>query len=243
MLEVMCAQGFSARGATCKSPVKDMIARKQLRSATGHVSSAKSVRTGKARWSRRRAPTRSAQGAKRRRRNPDARLIRSCWSFRREKKKRPGGESISPTTPLESRAHSRLAKGPRSGIQRKSLHISPTKKQSREIKGKMLNLREKEPTEPELTTAEMPDPAFEKTAAAKAKPKAAKPKPVSKPVSKPANNGGPIYILLFANGKYKELRESELNTEAAGVLKDQTLRLVKGQYLVPQISFKVADEE
>jgi hypothetical protein len=107
----------------------------------------------------------------------------------------------------------------------------------------MLNLRDKEPTEPELTTAEIPDPAFEKTAAAKAKPKAAKPKPVNKPVSRPANNGGPIYILLFANGKYKELRESELNTEAAGVLKDQTLRLVKGQYLVPQISFKFADEE
>jgi hypothetical protein len=49
--------------------------------------------------------------------------------------------------------------------------------------------------------------------------------------------------LLFANGKYKELRESELNTEAAGVLKDQTLRLIKGQCLVPLISFKVADEE
>jgi hypothetical protein len=107
----------------------------------------------------------------------------------------------------------------------------------------MLNLRDKEPTEPELTTEEIPDPAFEKSAAAKIKPKAAKPKPVSKPVSKPANNGGPIYLLLFANGKYKELRESELNTEAAGVLKDQTLRLVKGQHLVPQISFKVADEE
>ena len=105
----------------------------------------------------------------------------------------------------------------------------------------MLNLRDKEPTEPELTTAEMPAPEFEKKAAAK--PKAAKPKPVSKPVSKPANNGGPIYLLLFANGKYKELRESELNTEAAGVLKDQTLRLIKGQCLVPQISFKVADEE
>jgi len=107
----------------------------------------------------------------------------------------------------------------------------------------MLNTRDKEPTEPELTTAEMPAPAFEKMAAAKAKPKAVKPKPVSKPVSKPANNDGPIYLLLFANGKYKELRESELTTEAAGVLKDQTLRLIKGQCLVPQISFKVADEE
>jgi hypothetical protein len=107
----------------------------------------------------------------------------------------------------------------------------------------MLNHRDIEPTEPELTASEISAPAFEKTAAAKAKPKAAKPKPVSKPVSKPANSNGPIYLLLFANGKYKELRESELNTEAAGVLKDQTLRLVKGQCLVPLISFKVADEE
>jgi hypothetical protein len=107
----------------------------------------------------------------------------------------------------------------------------------------MLNPRDIEPTEPELTAPEISAPAFEKTAATKTKPKAVKPKPVSKPISKPANNNGPVYLLLFANGKYKELRESELNTEAAGVLKDQTLRLVKGQCLVPQISFKVADEE
>jgi hypothetical protein len=102
----------------------------------------------------------------------------------------------------------------------------------------MLNPRDIEPTEPELTTPEMPAPAFDKTAAAKSKTK-----PVNKPVSKPAPINGPVYLLLFANGKYKELRESELNTEAAGVLKDQTLRLIKGQCLVPQISFKVADEE
>jgi hypothetical protein len=107
----------------------------------------------------------------------------------------------------------------------------------------MLNPRDIEPTEPKQMAPEMPAPAFEKTAAAKAKTKAAKPKPVNKPVSKPASINGPIYLLLFANGKYKELRESELNTEAAGVLKDQTLRLIKGQCLVPQISFKVADEE
>ncbi len=103
----------------------------------------------------------------------------------------------------------------------------------------MLNLRDIEPTEPELTTSETPAPAPEKKAAAKAKAKAAKPKLVSKP----ANHNGPLYLLLFPNGKYKELRESELNAEAADVLKDQTLRLVKGQCLVPQISFKVADEE
>lgn len=106
----------------------------------------------------------------------------------------------------------------------------------------MLNLREIEPIEPELTTPEISTPVFKRTAAAKAKkakPKAAKPKPVGKP----ANDNGPIYLLLFPNGKYKELSESELNAEAAGMLKDQTLRLVKGQFLVPQISFKVADEE
>lgn len=103
----------------------------------------------------------------------------------------------------------------------------------------MLNLMDTELDEPDLTSLELSAPASEKTASAKAKTKAAKPKPASKP----APNNGPVYLLLFANGKYKELRESELNTEAAGVLKDQTLRLVKGQYLVPQISFKVADEE
>lgn len=103
----------------------------------------------------------------------------------------------------------------------------------------MLNLRDIEPIEPESTTPEIDAPALKKMAAAKPKPKPAKPKPVSKP----ANNNGPVYLLLFPNGKYKELSESELNTEAAGVLRDQTLRLVKGQCLVPQISFKAADEE
>jgi len=105
----------------------------------------------------------------------------------------------------------------------------------------MSNLMAVEPIEPDLTAQEQETPASasEKTATSKAKPRGAKPKPVSKP----ATNNGPIYLLLFSNGKYKELRESELNTEAASVLKDQTMRLVKGQFLVPQISFKVADEE
>jgi hypothetical protein len=230
-------------GAKCKSPAKDMAARKQWRSVTGRASSAKTARIGRARWSKRQALTQSVKGWKRRRRNLDALSIRNYWLFRLEKKKRPDGGSISRTAPLESRAHSRLAKGPRSKIQRKPLHISPTRKQSLEIKGTMLNPRDIEPIESELTTPEISVPAFEKKTAAKAKPKVAKPKPLSKPVSKPANNNGPVYLLLFANGKYKELSESELNTEAAGVLKDQSLRLIKGQCLVPQISFKVADEE
>jgi hypothetical protein len=102
-----------------------------------------------------------------------------------------------------------------------------------------VELIEPDPIESAAWEQETSASASEKTSASKAKPKAAKPKLVSKP----ASNNGPIYLLLFSNGKYKELRESELNTEAAGVLKDQTLRLVKGQFLVPQISFKVADEE
>jgi hypothetical protein len=74
------------------------------------------------------------------------------------------------------------------------------------------------------------------TKSSKAKPKPiVKPKPVSLP-------NGPVYLLLFANGKYKELRESELNSEAASVLKDPSMRLIKGQALIPQISFKAADE-
>src|SRR5262249_6198235 len=156
----------------------------------------------------------SAPRSKRRRRNPDALLTQSCWLFRLEKKKRPESDSISPIAPLESRAHPWHAEGPRSEIQREPLHISPTRKHSREIKGTMLNLRDTELDEPDMTTSELSAPASEKPASAKAKPKVAKPKPVSKP----ANNNGPIYLLLFANGKYKELRESELNSEAAGVL-------------------------
>ena len=70
------------------------------------------------------------------------------------------------------------------------------------------------------------------------KPKQAKQKlPRPKPVS-----SGPVYLLLGPNGKYKELRESELLTQAALLLKDPSLRLVKGHMLVPTISFKAVEE-
>ena len=82
--------------------------------------------------------------------------------------------------------------------------------------------------------------AAAKQAAAKQAEAKAKPKPIAKP--KPVTTSGPVYLLLFANGKYKELREAELNSEAASVLKDPSLRLIKGQILVPQISFKSDDE-
>jgi len=93
------------------------------------------------------------------------------------------------------------------------------------------------PTTETNTTIESSGGDSGKPAAAKT----AKPKPVAKP--KPAiPTSGPVFLLLYSNGKYKELHESELNTEAADVLKDPSLRLVKGLTLIPQISFKSADE-
>ena len=77
---------------------------------------------------------------------------------------------------------------------------------------------------------------IEKTTAAK--PKKAAPKT---PKSKPASNGT-IYLLLSKNGKYKELRESELLNQAATLLNNPALRLVKGQLLVPTISFQIPAE-
>ncbi len=72
-----------------------------------------------------------------------------------------------------------------------------------------------------------------KTSKAPAANKAAKPKPAS---------DGIVYLLLSKNGKYRELRESQLIKEAAVILKDPTLRLFKGQYLVPHITFKPQGE-
>lgn len=59
--------------------------------------------------------------------------------------------------------------------------------------------------------------------------------------AKPVRSG-PIYLLLSSNGKYRELSEDELAAEAAHMLKDKSLRLVKAQFLIPQITFRPADE-
>lgn len=91
-------------------------------------------------------------------------------------------------------------------------------------------------------TAEPKAEAAAETPSKPAAPKAAKPKPAAPKPKPAAQTSGPVFLLLYPNGKYKELRESELNIEAADVLKDPSLRLVKGTPLVPQISFKAADE-
>jgi hypothetical protein len=59
-------------------------------------------------------------------------------------------------------------------------------------------------------------------------------------IKPPAN--GTVYLLLGKNGRYKEVRESDLLGEAARMLKDPSLRLVKGQLLVPRITLKPMGE-
>jgi hypothetical protein len=59
--------------------------------------------------------------------------------------------------------------------------------------------------------------------------------------AKPSSNGV-VYLLLEKNGRYRELREADLIGEAAKMLKEPSLRLVKGQLLVPQISLRPAGE-
>jgi hypothetical protein len=90
----------------------------------------------------------------------------------------------------------------------------------------------------------MPKPDEEKTEAASeiTTSKATERKPAPKPTKPKPPSNGTVYLLLSKNGKYKELRESDLLKEAATILKDSSLRLVKGQYLVPQITFKPFDE-
>ena len=63
------------------------------------------------------------------------------------------------------------------------------------------------------------------------------------PLDDVSEENGTVYLLLNKNGKYKELREADLLNQAATLLKDPSLRLVKGQLLVPTISFQAAEEQ
>jgi hypothetical protein len=98
----------------------------------------------------------------------------------------------------------------------------------------MLDATAEETNETIMDAPDHETSAAEKNAAPKTKSKPAK--------AKPAASAGPLYLLLQENGRYKELRESELPTEAAVIFKDPTLRLVKAQHLIPELSFKLAEE-
>lgn len=102
-------------------------------------------------------------------------------------------------------------------------------------------VRTKRPAQKQTDTkTEMNEPTKETTTekVAATKPKKAVPK-TPKPK---ATANGTVYLLLSKNGKYKELRESELLNQAATLLNNPALRLVKGQLLVPTISFQIPAE-
>ena len=156
----------------------------------------------------------------------------------RSKKNRPAVVSKTPIARLQSGGCSAARGETEFGDQGEPIPNNIFNINFEEVQEQMTESNLDTPIAETETTTESTAGSSSKPAAAKAaKPKAVvKPKPVAQP------SNGPVFLLLYPNGKYKELRESELNTEAADVLKDPTLRLVKGLPLIPQISFKTADE-
>lgn len=155
----------------------------------------------------------------------------------RTKKNRAAIVSKSHSAHLKSGGFS-MARGENLDVQCEPHKHKTIKTNFGEVKEKMTESNLDTPMAESVSATEAAAEAPTKTSAASAK---AKPKPAAKP--KPVSqSNGPVFLLLYPNGKYKELRESELTTEAADVLKDQSLRLVKGHHLIPQISFKTADE-
>ncbi len=108
--------------------------------------------------------------------------------------------------------------------------LTAPKKVKVEMKPVLKTAPEAEKTAPENTT--------ENTTGAKT----SAPKPASKAARPKAPQNGPVYLLLNKNGKYKELREADLLKEAANIMANPSVRLVKGQFLVPHITFKPQDE-
>lgn len=152
------------------------------------------------------------------------------------KKNRAAIVSKSSLAHLKSGGFS-MARGEEVDIQNEPLIHNTINTNFGEVKETMTESNLDTPITETVTVSEpVAETSGKPAATAKSKPKpAAKPKPVTQ-------SNGPIYLLLYPNGKYKELRESELTTEAADLLKDQSLRLVKGNPLIPQISFKSIDE-
>jgi hypothetical protein len=95
---------------------------------------------------------------------------------------------------------------------------------------KKMNKRENQEA-PEATTSQgNHQPASTKSVA-----------PRKKRGRQPAPPGdGTVYLLLEKTGKYKEISESDLLVEAGRMLKDPSIRLIKGQLLIPQITLRPA---
>ena len=74
-----------------------------------------------------------------------------------------------------------------------------------------------------------------------AQPAAARPKKRGRQPA-PASDGS-VYLLLEKTGKYRQISESDLLVEAGRMLKEPSVRLVKGQLLVPQITLRPGEIE
>jgi hypothetical protein len=163
-------------------------------------------------------------------------MVLTSISKKKRKTSRAAVVSKSSSAHLESRSISTHRGKAASKDRSTPIPHTTNKSKPEEVRAKMAEDNLDTPMTAETTGAAESAAASTRSATAKAKQK-----PVAKP--KPAAvSTGPVYLLLYANGKYKELREAELNSEAASVLKDPSLRLIKGHALIPQISFKAADE-
>ncbi|MDX2043075.1 MAG: hypothetical protein SF097_17785 [Acidobacteriota bacterium] len=165
-------------------------------------------------------------------------LVLTSGSKKSPKKNRAAIVSKSPIARLESSGFSTARGEAEFGDQGEPIPNNITNIIFVEVKESMTESNLDTPSNETAAATETAAEASSKPAA----PKAAKPKPAPAKPKPAAQSSGPVFLLLYPNGKYKELRESELNTEAADVLKDPSLRLVKGLPLIPQISFKSADE-
>lgn len=137
---------------------------------------------------------------------------------------KPEPKNVSPEPKAMAEAKPLKPKKPK----RPKASIKPVKVE-RKIMTKAVAEEEKSTPQANEATSSPAKTAERKTAAKPVRPKAL-----------PTN--GTVYLLLSKNGKYKELREADLLKEAANIFKDSSLRLVKGQYLVPQITFRPFDE-
>ncbi len=155
----------------------------------------------------------------------------------------PARMSYARAAPLSLSAPGRLRSG--NGVTTRSSDRRESEPPQLSTRSKTANRKTIKKEQPEemakQTTEESQTTPESKTSTTEAaKPKRSKTKRPAKRAKQAAK--GTVYLLLFKNGKYKELREADLTIEASHVLKNPSLRLVKGQLLIPEITLRPVGE-
>jgi hypothetical protein len=109
--------------------------------------------------------------------------------------------------------------------------VLPSRPKGRRETLKKMNRRENQETPEAPAAPTNKENGSAKPAAARSKKRVRQPAPAS---------DGSVYLLLEKTGKYRQISESDLLVEAGRMLKDPSVRLVKGQLLVPQITLRPA---